>query len=50
LTCGGGGAVFRRDSTGWTQEQTPVGDNLKAVHRGHVDYAVGAGGTVLENR
>jgi hypothetical protein len=50
LTCGGGGAVFRRDSTGWTQEQTPVGDNLKAVHRGHVDYAVGAGGTVLEYR
>jgi hypothetical protein len=54
LTVGGGGVVYRRDSDGWTQEQTPVGDNLKAVLRGTdhgfgVDIAVGAAGTIIEN-
>lgn len=44
-----GGAVFRRDGEGWTQEATPVGDNLKAVLDGDLEVAVGAGGTVVEN-
>ena len=41
--------VFRRDETGWAQEQTPVGANLKAVTRTIPETAVGAGGTILEN-
>lgn len=53
LTVGGGGVVFRRSDNGWSQEQTPVGDNLKGVLWGaNFDYprdiAVGAGGTVIE--
>jgi hypothetical protein len=49
LTVGGGGTIFRRDATGWTQEQTPVGENLRGTILGAPDVAVGAGGTVLEN-
>jgi hypothetical protein len=49
LTVGAGGAVFRRGDGGWTRESTPVGENLQAVYRGHVDIAVGAGGTVIEH-
>jgi len=50
LTVGGGGAVYRRDSAGWTQEATPTGQNLKAVTPvdSSVELAVGAGGTILE--
>ena len=53
LTVGGGGKVFRRDTTGWQQEDTPTGENLKAVLRGAdfgypYDIATGAGGTVIE--
>ena len=47
LAVGGGGKVYRRDAKGWSQEATPIGDNLKAVLR--VEVAVGAGGTVIEN-
>jgi hypothetical protein len=49
LTVGGGGKVFDRDAgVGWDAEQTPTGANLKAVVRGDVDIAVGAGGTIVE--
>ncbi|GGN92913.1 MULTISPECIES: WD40/YVTN/BNR-like repeat-containing protein [Haloarcula] len=46
-TVGGGGKVYELDSE-WTQNQTPTGQNLKAVVRGSVDIAVGAGGTIIE--
>ena len=49
LAVGGGGTVFRRDATGWTQESTPVGENLRGTILGAPDVAVGAGGTVLVN-
>lgn len=53
LTVGGGGKVFRRNSTGWQQEAAPPDQNLKAVLRGTdfgypYDIATGAGGTVIE--
>jgi len=44
---GGGGAVFAYDGE-WVQEETPTGENLRAISRGDVDIAVGAGGTVIE--
>jgi hypothetical protein len=50
LTVGGGGAVFRLSNEGWTQEPTPTGTNLEAVVRADPAVAVGAGGTVIENR
>jgi hypothetical protein len=45
---GSGGVVFELDDGDWVQNSTPAGENLKAVVRGGVDIAVGAGGTVLE--
>lgn len=53
LTVGGGGVVFRRSDDGWSQEQTPVGDNLKGVLLGADfnyprDIFVGAGDTAIE--
>ena len=47
-TVGGGGAVYGYDGSEWRQQATPSGANLKAVVRGDVDVAVGAGGTVIE--
>ncbi|MUV90530.1 hypothetical protein GJ629_11985 [Halapricum sp. CBA1109] len=47
-TVGGGGAVYGYDGSEWRQQATPSGANLKAVVRGDVDVAVGAGGAVLE--
>jgi hypothetical protein len=41
--------VFRRDTDGWTQEATPVGDNLNAILTGNLEVTVGAGGTIIEN-
>lgn len=46
-TVGGGGKVFAKDGA-WSQQATPTGQNLKAVVRGPVDLAVGAGGSVVE--
>jgi hypothetical protein len=50
LTVGGGGVVYRRSDTGWYQESSPTGENLKAVTQVGMrpEIAVGAGGTVLE--
>ncbi|PSQ53323.1 hypothetical protein BRD20_03875 [Halobacteriales archaeon SW_8_65_20] len=50
LTVGGGGKMYRRGPEGWIQEPTPTGSNLKAVLRGDIEVAVGAGGTVIENQ
>jgi streptogramin lyase len=49
LTVGGGGKVFDLSAGKWTQDATPTGQNLKAVVRGDVNVAVGAGGTIVEN-
>jgi len=46
-TVGGGGKVYALDEE-WTPEETPTGQNLKAVVRGSPEIAVGAGGTILE--
>ncbi|MBX0323720.1 hypothetical protein EGH21_11845 [Halomicroarcula sp. F13] len=46
-TVGGGGKVYELDGD-WTQNETPTGQNLKAVVRGATDIAVGAGGTIVE--
>ncbi len=46
-TVGGGGKVYALGDGGWTQEQTPAGENLKAIVRGGTDIAVGSGGTIL---
>jgi len=48
LAVGGGGAVYELTGGEWTRQQTPTGANLKAVARGTLDVAVGAGGIVLE--
>ncbi|UPW01327.1 twin-arginine translocation signal domain-containing protein [Halorussus gelatinilyticus] len=48
LTVGGGGKVFDKTGLKWAQDATPTGQNLKAVVRGDVDVAFGAGGTVVE--
>ena len=47
-TVGGGGAVYDFDGRKWAPQQTPTGQNLKAVVRGDPDIAVGAGGTIVE--
>ncbi|EMA22157.1 hypothetical protein C443_09382 [Haloarcula argentinensis DSM 12282] len=47
-TVGGGGKVYALGGGDWTQEETPAGENLKAVVRGGTDIAVGSGGTILE--
>ncbi|WP_434530444.1 WD40/YVTN/BNR-like repeat-containing protein [Haloarcula sp. NS06] len=47
-TVGGGGKVYALSGGDWTQEETPAGENLKAVVRGGTDIAVGSGGTILE--
>jgi len=47
-TVGGGGALYAYDGEAWNAEETPTGQNLKAVVRGDTDTAVGAGGTIIE--
>ena len=48
FTVGGGGKVFDLSGGEWSQDDTPTGENLKAVVRGSPDIAVGASGTVIE--
>jgi len=43
------GKVFDLSAGEWTRDATPTGQNLKAVVRGDVNVAVGAGGTIVEN-
>jgi len=45
---GSGGTIFEQDGGTWTQNTTPVGENLMAVSRESIDIAVGSGGTILE--
>lgn len=45
---GKSGAVFAFDGTDWTRQETPTGQNLRAVVQGDPAIAVGASGTVLE--
>ncbi len=47
-TVGSGGAVFELEGGEWVRNETPVGENLKAVATGSVDIAVGSSGTLLE--
>ena len=47
-TVGAGGVVFEATGGEWRRNQTPTGQNLKAVVTGLTDIAVGAGGTVIE--
>ena len=45
---GKSGAVFAFDGTDWTRQETPTGQNLRAIVQGDPAIAVGASGTVLE--
>ena len=47
-TVGSGGVIFEQTGGEWSLNQTPVGENLKAVTTGAVDIAVGSSATVLE--
>jgi hypothetical protein len=45
---GGGGVIFEATGGEWRQNDTPTGENLRAVATGLTDLAVGASGVVLE--
>jgi photosystem II stability/assembly factor-like uncharacterized protein len=47
-TVGGGGVVFELVAGEWRRNDTPTGENLKAVATGATDLTVGASGLVLE--
>jgi hypothetical protein len=45
---GKSGAIFAFDGVDWTRQETPTGQNLRAIVQGDPAIAVGASGTVLE--
>lgn len=49
IAVGASGHVYRRGSrNGWTELDSPVEDDLRAVALGETDVAIGAGGVIIE--